>query len=257
MRTRWSRRVFEAGPLVFALFGCTLPSSCESCGERAKTRAAAQRASPEECSARAQCADDDPCTQEDCIDGRCETSFAAEGTSCDNETVCDGISRCDGQGRCLAGAAPTFDDGNRCTVDTCDPVRGVTHEPVLVDDFDACTRDACNPATGHITHDSVDIDDHDDCTLDSCNPQTGIQHQRPSSLYTCGASCGPGFHAASRAVNAQCGSKEALQTFCVPDCGESFHSCDTGCPARYQKKSEAANTQCGSRSSIMIFCLKQ
>lgn len=184
------------------------------------------------------------------------TAFVPEGTSCDNQTVCDGVATCDGKGRCAPGPAPTIDDGNACTTDACDPVHGVTHQELPVDDFDACTVDACDPHTGHITHDSIDIDDGDDCTFDSCDPERGVQHQRPSSTYTCDKSCGPGFHAASRRPNRECGGQDALQTFCVPSCGSSFHSCDSACPPGYQKRSEAAGRHCGVPEAVSVFCVK-
>ena len=34
------------------------------------------------------------------------------------------------EGRCVAGQAPLLDDANGCTADLCDPVSGVSHEPV-------------------------------------------------------------------------------------------------------------------------------
>jgi hypothetical protein len=137
-------------------------------------------------------------------------------------------------------------------VDACDPVRGVIHQPAAVDDSDACTVDACDPRTGDVTHRPVDTDDGDDCTFDSCDPQTGVAHQRPSPIYTCEASCGTGFHAASRATRGEC-----LQSYCVPDCGPSFHSCDGACPPRYRKVSEVPSRQCGPVSPVLTFCVKE
>jgi hypothetical protein len=40
------------------------------------------------------------------------------------------------------------DDGNACTVDSCDPQAGCQAAPRSCDDGDVCTQDACDPATG-------------------------------------------------------------------------------------------------------------
>jgi hypothetical protein len=238
---------------VFALVvGC---GACDGC-EKKKTKSSPARVKNEQCVSAEDCADDDPCTIEHCDDGDCISTPASAGTSCDNETVCDGVAKCDGKGRCLEGTAPGTDDGNACTIDHCDPITGVTHNPVPIDDFDACTEDACDAQTGTITHNSIEIDDGNDCTFDSCDKQTGVKHQQPNSTYTCASGCGPGFHAASRAKSASCGGKDALQTFCVPDCGNSFYVCDTRCPAGYHASSRAPSAQCGDAKAAQTFCQK-
>ena len=170
---------------VIASVAVTL-SGCDGCGRR-KSRAGAERvetvSAPAEvapgraCSTATDCSDRDPCTTHECIDERCVASLAPRGTSCDNDTVCDGVATCDANGRCVAGAPPLVDDGNACTVDACDPKRGVLHEPMPIDDFDACTSDTCDPATGSIAHTSLVIDDQNDCTADSCDPRVGVKHE--------------------------------------------------------------------------------
>ncbi len=178
------------------------------------------------------------------------------GTSCENDTVCDGIATCDGQGRCVSSAPPSVDDGNACTVDSCDTVRGPLHQAIDIDDGDSCTLDACDPRTGKVSHEPIDIDDGDDCTFDSCDPKAGVQHQRIQGTYTCDRGCGEGFHAASRAKNSQCGDAQALQTFCTPNCGPSFYSCDASCPKGYRAGPTRISPQCGSRTAQQVFCLK-
>jgi N-acetylneuraminic acid mutarotase len=73
--------------------------------------------------------DGNPCTLD-----FCDTSFGQVqhfpwpgGRSCDNGNVCDGVSTCDGAGSCTPGVPPVVDDGDACTVDSCDPVSGVSH----------------------------------------------------------------------------------------------------------------------------------
>src|SRR5262249_41594150 len=49
------------------------------------------------------------------------------GAGCSDGNPCNGEETCDDSGACLPGATPSFDDGNPCTVDSCDPTGGITH----------------------------------------------------------------------------------------------------------------------------------
>lgn len=251
---------------VAALVICFLPQmACDSSGDRRPKRKAATQAArtederkntKDECSENADCTDEDPCTVETCRQGKCIASNARAGTSCDDGNVCDGVATCDGNGRCVQGSPSQTDDGNACTLDACDSVRGVTHEPVAIDDADPCTNDSCDPRTGTISHDSVNVDDGDDCTVDSCDPGSGVKHEPRSSFYTCRASCGDGFHAVSRTPSKACGSPEALRLFCSADCGDSFYTCDSLCPPGYDRRAEPKGGQCGPDSPTMLYCVR-
>ena len=46
---------------------------------------------------------------------------------CDDGNPCNGVESCDTLGNCLKGLGPNLDDNNPCTVDYCDPVKGVQH----------------------------------------------------------------------------------------------------------------------------------
>jgi hypothetical protein len=166
------------------------------------------------------------------------------------------VARCDANGRCVAGAPPVVDDGNPCTLDACDARRGVVHEAIPVDDDDVCTTDACDLGTGEITHVSVAIDDGNDCTRDSCDPRVGVRHEQPDGKYTCQADCQAGFHVASRSRAPECGSRDALRSYCAPDCGGSFYTCAAACPKGYQRKTVAPGGNCGTNPSILLFCVK-
>jgi hypothetical protein len=240
---------------LLALIACATSTACDSCQKKQHRSPQSKPQPRDECTSAADCADDDPCTLEDCRDARCAVLFAASGTDCENDTVCDGISSCNGKGQCVASTPPSVDDGNACTRDSCDATRGAVHEPVVVDDQDACTTDACDPRTGTVSHEPIDIDDGNDCTFDSCDRVSGPKHQQPSPAYKCG-SCGEGFHTSSRAPNRQCGSDSTLQSFCVPDCGSSFYSCDASCPKGYEERSRAPNRQCGPQGTPMLFCMR-
>ena len=68
------------------------------------------------------CSDGNPCT----IDGfdpvllRCVSTPKPDGTACSDGLFCNGPETCQ-SGACAAGPAPACDDGNACTIDSCDP----------------------------------------------------------------------------------------------------------------------------------------
>jgi hypothetical protein len=256
------------GLWLVLLLGCHATTGCRACAKDEPRRQRAERSPPEEpvkpaesadpseCDVAADCANAEPCTLPNCVGGRCVTSFAPAGAGCDNDTVCDGVATCDPAGHCTPGAAPSPDDDDACTLDACDPRRGVTHQPLPIDDSNACTTDACDPQTGEITHAPVDLDDGDDCTVDSCEPEVGIRHQPRSPLYTCNMSCEPGYHVTSRHPAPECGGPLLLRTVCMPDCGASYYTCDSSCPNGYRTVSRAPNAQCGTNVSVYLFCQK-
>ena len=244
---------FPLWPLATLLVGVAACHSSHRADDKVSTAAQRALSSDRQCASDADCATGKPCVRAQCVDGRCQSAFAPSGTSCDNNDLCDGVARCDDSGVCRPGAPPAVDDGNACTVDSCDPAKGVVHTPVDTDDHDACTTDGCDPATG-ITHVAVDIDDGDDCTFDSCDPEAGVTHKKPEPTYTCDAGCGAGYHPLSRSPSPQCGG--SLQTFCEPDCGASFYTCDSRCPARYHSASRSASTRCGADGALYAFCQK-
>jgi len=43
------------------------------------------------------------------------------------------------------------DDGNACTVDSCDPAVGCVHNAIDCDDGDDCTADSCDPVLGCVS----------------------------------------------------------------------------------------------------------
>ncbi|RLF59834.1 MAG: hypothetical protein DRN25_03580, partial [Thermoplasmata archaeon] len=111
---------------------------------------------------------------------------------------------CDGEScQCAYASQEDCDDNIACTIDSCDPVTGCSHQPdnSLCDDGNPCTLDTCDPQRGCI-HDETsmngqacddnnlctlndvcvngvcqgipkDCDDNNPCTEDSCNPDTG------------------------------------------------------------------------------------
>jgi len=236
---------------VLLLAAASVLPGCNSCDQRKKgTERPGAGVAWSECTRAEDCVDLDPCREMDCVDARCRPHLLPEGTPCGEATACQSAPWCSAEGRCVAGDPVEVDDANPCTMDSCDPTRGVRHDPIDVDDGDACTTDACDPSTGQITHESVDLDDGDECTFDACNPETGVSHARAELTYTCAPTCGSGYHVASRRRSPSC---PLLQSVCQPDCGASFYTCEASCPPGYQAGTRELNDQCG-RDQSLTFC---
>lgn len=63
--------------------------------------------------------------------GHCQAGTPLpSGTSCSDGDACNGEETCSGWGSCLQGTPPAVNDNNSCTVDSCDPATGVSHDPL-------------------------------------------------------------------------------------------------------------------------------
>jgi len=96
---------------------------------------------------------------------------------CDDSDVCTGLESCDSVLDCQTTGPLVVNDGLDCTIDTCDPVLGVSNTP---DDSICMDGDLCNG--NEFCHAILDcspgppptIDDGVACTLDSCDPILGV-----------------------------------------------------------------------------------
>lgn len=71
-----------------------------------------------------QCDDGNACTVETCDPlGGCNSSNAVSGSNCDDHSVCTGGDYC-AAGLCVGKTTAICNDGNPCTVDTCEPHYG-------------------------------------------------------------------------------------------------------------------------------------
>jgi hypothetical protein len=72
-----------------------------------------------------------PCTtvRFDPIQG-CQYTAVTDGMACDDDNVCNGHETCHA-GTCTAGTPLNCDENKQCQTDTCDPVAGCQHAPVL------------------------------------------------------------------------------------------------------------------------------
>ncbi len=100
----------------------------------------------------------------------------AEGSSCDTDSDVCTVEACT-LGLCVAQAPLDCDDGNSCTVNTCDPVNGceVAARPDATpcDNGDLCvTGEACVAGVCQ-GGGPLDCSDGEGCTADTCDPLTG------------------------------------------------------------------------------------
>jgi len=97
------------------------------------------------------CDDHNPCTNDVCTPpGVCAHVARADGTGCGDGNVCNGVETCHG-GVCVPGTPLQCNDGNDCSIDTCDPLAGCQHAPVICDDGNPCTRDVCKQGIGCVS----------------------------------------------------------------------------------------------------------
>lgn len=137
--------------------------------------------------------DGNPCTADACdpIAGVSHTLLSS-GTSCSDGNACNGAEMCNGSGNCSAGIPVQVDDGNACTVDSCDPIAGVSHSAapagMSCSDGNACNgSETCNGMGGCAPGSAPVLDDGNPCTMDSCDPSTGVSHVATASGTSCGA----------------------------------------------------------------------
>ena len=146
----------------------------------------------------ARCDDQNPCTVERCVEGRCVNESVADGTACEDGQFCSvgefclsGI--CTGgvpvecahlRSTCSTGVCDetlnmcarwpvnsnqSCNDGDICTTrETCDGAVCSGGEPVQCDDGNPCTVDRCYPRVGCVSVTVLDgsaCDDGDACTV--------------------------------------------------------------------------------------------
>jgi hypothetical protein len=135
------------------------------------------------------CNDGNPCTADVCLPvSGCQNTAVPNGTPCADGTVCNGAEVCQA-GTCTAGTPLNCNDGNPCTVDSCDPVTGchVTAVPDLTSCADAtvcngaevCLAGACLPGT------PLDCNDGNACTVDACDAIGGCTHTPIAGCQPC------------------------------------------------------------------------
>ena len=135
------------------------------------------------------CDDDNPCTTDFCnpMVGCDHTNSTAP---CDDDDVCTIGDVC-ALGKCQSGNPFSCDDGNPCTLDTCDPQQGCVQENQdgACDDLNECTiGDQCvNGAC--LGEGALGCDDDNPCTLDVCLPMGGCSYENLTGPCSDGDAC--------------------------------------------------------------------
>ena len=128
------------------------------------------------------CGDDNPCTNDSCLDGSCEFVFNAD--PCDDGNACTKDDHCK-NGLCAFLEGTTCDDGSVCTTDACNPETGECEFLAFVDGSPCDDGEVCN--VGETCLAGVcqggfepNCDDEQLCTDDTCDPLTGFCLNTPN-----------------------------------------------------------------------------
>lgn len=128
--------------------------------------------------ADASCDDGNQCTNDSCDIGAIAClNTPAEGATCSDVDACTLNEVCDVSGACTGGALLSCDDGNPCTIDSCDAAFGCVNAPAegaACDDGDVCTQsEACDVSGACAGGSPLSCDDGNPCTIDSCDAASG------------------------------------------------------------------------------------
>ena len=172
----------------------------------------------------ADCADNDPCTDDSCHKTNGCQHVANSGASCDDGQACTEGDTCKA-GQCTGGGPKNCGDDQPCTTDACDSKTGdCKHAPVAgccvsndeCDDKLECTSDVCksnqcsNPQVGKdspcsdgnvctekdtcddggcVAGKTKDCDDQKACTTDACDKVAGCTHMANTKSCDDGNAC--------------------------------------------------------------------
>ena len=125
------------------------------------------------------CDDQNPCTLDHCLPSNGECIHTPDDTlPCSDGSACTGGDLCQG-GACVPGPVDACDDGNDCTVDSCDEgfCKNFPLEDEPCDDGEVCTSgDVCILAVC-VPGQPDACDDSNPCTIDSCEFGQGCVHE--------------------------------------------------------------------------------
>ena len=171
------------------------------------------------------CVDVNPCTMDFCDPAKgCQHPHST--LPCDDGDACTAADTC-AAGKCAPGAALVCADGNPCTDDACDPVKGCTHadSSKLCDDGNKCTlEDRCQGGSC-VPGKAPECDDGNPCTAATCDPGKGCANL-PNTL-----PCSDGDACSGADVCAGGKCKGGAAVVCLDGNGCTADSCDAakGC----------------------------
>jgi len=153
------------------------------------------------------CDDGVNCTVDTCDETNDVCVNTPDDTSCDDNDVCTGTETCDPINDCQAGTPLDCDDGDLCTIDSCDSLTGCANVPV-----DCPAGQECNSADGQcypipgctddadcdngffcdgaeicdagtcVSGTPPDCDDGVNCTVDTCDETNDVCVNTPDDL---------------------------------------------------------------------------
>jgi hypothetical protein len=202
--------------------------------------------------------DGNPCTVDSCTPASGVSHVAlGAGASCSDGNACNGLETCNVSGTCQSGPPPSLDDGNPCTVDSCDPSSGVSHVQSAAgascSDGNACNgQETCDAAGACRPGVAPAVDDGNPCTTDGCDPALGVTHAPVQGGTPCGdaapcaeparcdgaGSCKPGGALVTSdndpCTADSCDPVAGLLHLPIPGCdvgGSTWRSCSAGRPS--------------------------
>ncbi|MCB9787495.1 MAG: putative metal-binding motif-containing protein [Deltaproteobacteria bacterium] len=116
------------------------------------------------------CNDDNPCTRDQCDSALGCLHVADDTLACDDGVLCTVGDRCVA-GACQGGAPPDCDDGDACTVDSCEMTTGqCVHAPTATGpcDFDDPCVESASCQEGACVEVPKQCPDVDDCNVGVC-----------------------------------------------------------------------------------------
>jgi hypothetical protein len=213
------------------------------------------------CSTPVECGDDNPCTDDRCLEGYCANVPVEAGAPCRDNDLCNGEETCDALGVCQSGTTVRCEASGPCVTSACDaetgrcaesPVDGCCERDAdcAVRDGPPCEAHRCRPET-HACETvlipgccSVDTDcEAGACETATCDPEKNqCSRRRIPGCCTADADCPGDTCAVGRCDLAD--GPGTCTTEPVPDC--CLH--DGDCPGRDCERAscEAATNRCGA-----------
>ena len=179
------------------------------------------------------CDDAVSCTVDSCNEATDSCDHTASDAACDDGLYCNGVETCDGLLGCQAGLDVDCDDGNPCTLDSCNESTDScdhTASDVACDDGLYCNGvETCDGLLGCQAGTTVTCDDAVSCTVDSCNEATDSCDFVPSDAACDDGQFCNGDEVCTPGVGCQAGTLVTCDDAmgCTADtCNESTDSCD-------------------------------
>ena len=143
---------------------------------------------------KVECDDKNPCTDDSC-DAKKGCIYTANFAPCEDGDTCTLLDKC-ADASCKAGAPKKCDDGQSCTVDTCDKMKGACVFSALPKEGSSCDADGSVCTVTDVCKagkcsagKAKNCDDGNGCTTDSCGAKLGCLHAANTESCSDGDGC--------------------------------------------------------------------